>query len=246
MKRNPDSPFMGFILRIGLGLCLLSLPLSATPSSGLLKASVPAAPTELMVSVSQTSAGLEWKDNSSNETEFRVELKLLNGTFQDIGAAADSSADVPVLQPDTIYTFRVRARNAMGYSAYSNEVTVSTLSGRQFCEPGPQALCLQNSRFKVKAFWRIGQGPYNPANAVPMTSDTGHFWFFDSANVEMVVKVLYACTVNGKHWVFAGGLTDVGVVWTVTDTQTGFVRTYVNPAGTAFAPVQDTSALFCP
>ncbi len=79
-----------------------------------------------------------------------------------------------------------------------------------------------------------------------MTSDTGHFWFFDPANVEMVVKVLYACTVNGKFWVFAGGLTDVGVVWTVTDTHTGLIKTYVNPSGTAFAPVQDTSAPFCP
>jgi hypothetical protein len=199
-----------------------------------------------MVTVSRTSAGLEWKDNSTNETEFRVELKPLNGTFQDIGGASDPSADVPTLQPDTIYTFRVRARNAMGYSAYSNEVTASTLSGPQACESGPQALCIQDSRFKVKAFWRIGQGPYSLANAVPMTSDTGYFWFFDSANVEMVVKVLNGCPLNSRYWVFAGGLTNVGVVWTVTDTRTGFVKTYVNPVGTAFAPTQDTSALFCP
>ncbi len=117
MKRYPDFPCTGFILRIGLGLCLLSIPLSATPPSAGLKASAPAAPTELMVSASQTVAVVEWKNNSSNETEFRVELKPLNGTFQDVGAAAGTNAEVPGLQPDTLYTFRVRARNAMGYSA---------------------------------------------------------------------------------------------------------------------------------
>ena len=45
----------------------------------------------------------------------------------------------------------------------------------------------------------------------------------------------------------AGGLTDVNVVLTVTDTMTGLVRTYVNPQGTAFQPIQDTSAFAtCP
>jgi hypothetical protein len=36
------------------------------------------------------------------------------------------------------------------------------------------------------------------------------------------------------------------VVLKVTDTQTGQVKTYVNPQGTAFAPIQDTSAFACP
>ena len=56
------------------------------------------------------------------------------------------------------------------------------------------------------------------------------------------VKVLDACSFAGSTWVFAAGLTNVEVVLTVTDTVTGATRRYRNPKGTAFAPVQDTSA----
>jgi hypothetical protein len=42
--------------------------------------------------------------------------------------------------------------------------------------------------------------------------------------------------------VFAGGLTNVDTTITVTDTQTGAVKTYRNPANTAFQPIQDTAA----
>jgi hypothetical protein len=42
-------------------------------------------------------------------------------------------------------------------------------------------------------------------------------------------------------------LTNVRVVTTVTDTANGAVRTYTNPQGTRFAPVQDTAAFAtCP
>jgi hypothetical protein len=65
--------------------------------------------------------------------------------------------------------------------------------------------------------------------------------------VEAVVKVLNACTFNQKFWVFAGGLTNVQVTLTVTDTKTGTVRIYNNPQGAAFQPIQDTSAFAtCP
>ncbi|MGH9362897.1 MAG: hypothetical protein ACRD2T_13365 [Thermoanaerobaculia bacterium] len=57
-----------------------------------------------------------------------------------------------------------------------------------------------------------------------------------------MLKVLNACGVNQKFWVFAGGLTDVKAVTTVTDTVTGATKTYTNPPGTPFQPLQDTVA----
>ncbi|HEX6177588.1 MAG TPA: hypothetical protein VF057_04465, partial [Thermoanaerobaculia bacterium] len=78
--------------------------------------------------------------------------------------------------------------------------------------------------------------------AVPLTTDTGYFWFFDDTNIEMVIKVLNACANNGRYWVFAGGLTNVEVDITVRDSQTGALKTYHNPLGTAFQPILDTSA----
>ena len=80
----------------------------------------------------------------------------------------------------------------------------------------------------------------------PITPDTGAFWFFDPENVELIVKVLEGCSVNGSWWVFATGLTDVEVELVVTDTTTGAERRITSPAGSAFQPVFDTSAFECP
>ena len=59
--------------------------------------------------------------------------------------------------------------------------------------------------------------------------------------VEAVVKIIDGCQLGGHYWVFAGGLTNVAVTITVTDTQTGATKVYKNPAKTVFKPVQDTA-----
>ena len=115
------------------------------------------------------------------------------------------------------------------------------------CVTDTHTLCLNNGRFSVTAdFQSTPEGPSSPATAVPLTSDTGYFWFFDPSNIELVTKVLDGCTVNGKYWVFASGLTNVGVQINVTDTVTGATKPYSNTFGTAFQPIQDTSAFPCP
>jgi hypothetical protein len=45
---------------------------------------------------------------------------------------------------------------------------------------------------------------------VPLTSESGYFWFFDPDNVEITVKILDGRAVNGKYWVFIASMTDVG------------------------------------
>lgn len=110
------------------------------------------------------------------------------------------------------------------------------------CTPGPTSLCLNNGRFEVTAQWETSDGNSGDGQAMPLTADTGYFWFFASTNVEVLIKVLDACGLNQRFWVFAGGLTDVRTTLTVTDTQTGRVKTYTNPQGAAFLPIQDTDA----
>jgi hypothetical protein len=113
--------------------------------------------------------------------------------------------------------------------------------------PNSTTLCLNGDRFKVTARFETTSGGTGNANAEPLTDDTGFFWFFDPANVEAVVKVLRGCSLNERFWVFAGGLTDVEVAVTVSDMATGATKTYFNPLGTPFAPIQDTSAFgTCP
>jgi hypothetical protein len=108
------------------------------------------------------------------------------------------------------------------------------------CEAGPAALCLTVSRFRVEVTWQTDSGS-GAGTAVPLTSDTGAFWFFQETNLELMVKVLDARAIDGHFWVFYGALSDVAYTITITDTETGAVRTYENPAGT-LASVADTSA----
>ena len=115
------------------------------------------------------------------------------------------------------------------------------------CAASTTALCLQGGRFQVTAHFDAGGGNAGSARAVQLTPDTGYFWFFSSPNIEAVVKVLDACSLNSRFWVFAGGLTNVNVTLTVIDTKTSTTKTYTNPANTAFLPIQDTSAFAtCP
>jgi hypothetical protein len=108
------------------------------------------------------------------------------------------------------------------------------------CSFGGTALCLAN-RFSVTARYHTAAGS-SPANPVAMTKESGYFWFFGPDNAEVVVKIVDACGFTNNFWLFASGMTDVGVDLVVKDTKTGAVQRYSSPAGTAFAPIQDTNA----
>jgi CSLREA domain-containing protein len=115
------------------------------------------------------------------------------------------------------------------------------------CVAGGPYLCLAGGRFQVKSEWKTPAGGMGSGQGVPLTSESGFFWFFSPENVELTVKVLNACTFNNRYWFFASGLTNVQVTLTVTDTQTGQVKTYNNPQGTTFKSVLDTTAFAtCP
>ncbi len=109
------------------------------------------------------------------------------------------------------------------------------------CQASAQQLCLNNGRFAVTVNWKDFDGLTGTGTAVPLTTDTGTFWFFNSANVELVVKVLDGRPVNNKFWLFYGALSNVEYTVTVTDTQTGTMRIYKNLKG-RFASVADTNA----
>jgi ELWxxDGT repeat protein len=109
------------------------------------------------------------------------------------------------------------------------------------CQPGPRRLCVNDRRFAVEASWKDFEGKTGKGTAVPLTADTGYFWFFDAANVEVMLKVLDGTALNDKFWVFYGALSNVEYTLTVTDTQTGAVKVYSNPSG-RFASVADTEA----
>ena len=109
-------------------------------------------------------------------------------------------------------------------------------------------LCLNDGRFRVWAEWERPDGSQGFARTRPLTDDSGYLWFFKSTNIELVTKVLDACAgATHRFWAFTAGLTNVGVTLRVRDTVAGVTRTYENPLGDAFLPVQDTDAFAtCP
>ena len=145
---------------------------------------------------------------------------------------------------------------SVSYSAAANSSTASrtgtlTIAQQTFtvtqapaapvgCTADSTNLCL-NSEYRVSVTWRDFQNNRGTGQAVPLTSDTGYFWFFSGSNVELVVKVLDGRGVNGKYWVFYGALSNVEYILTVQNVRTNTTKTYTNPSG-QFASVGDTSA----
>ena len=132
-------------------------------------------------------------------------------------------------------------------SAGSPRCDIGAYEATSACVAGGPILCLSGSRFLVTASWKTFLGLTGSAQGVELTPDSGYFWFFDPANVELTLKVLNACSLNNRYWVFLSGLTDVEVTLTVTDTKTGTVKIYTNPQGQTFKTVLDTGAFStCP
>ena len=110
------------------------------------------------------------------------------------------------------------------------------------CVASPTGLCLAGQRFRVEvSFTDPRDGVTGTGQAVPLTGDTGVFWFFSADNLELMIKVLDGRTINDHFWVFYGALSDVSYKVTVTDTATGQVREY-NNAAHELASVADTAA----
>ena len=109
------------------------------------------------------------------------------------------------------------------------------------CVPAATRLCLAGNRFAVEAAWTVPGLGSGAGQAVPLTGDTGVFWFFAGSNLELTVKVLDGRTVNRHFWIFFGALSNVAYSLKVTDLQTGVVETYQNPAG-RLASVADVNA----
>jgi streptogramin lyase len=109
------------------------------------------------------------------------------------------------------------------------------------------SICLGGERFCVSLVWHTATGESGVGHPVSLSRNSAYFWFFDPDDAEVVVKVVDGCAVNGHEWVFAGGLTNVDVVLTVTDKPNGLARSYFSRQGTPFAPIQDTGTFSsCP
>ncbi|HEX2253286.1 MAG TPA: fibronectin type III domain-containing protein [Thermoanaerobaculia bacterium] len=212
-------------------------------------AALPAAPGNLAaVALSSNSVGLTWEDLSDNETGFQVEMRSPSTPGWVAIATVPANTEsftIPGLDPGTPYTFRVSAFNTEGSSPVSDESSATPLTAPAECVADAETLCLLD-RFEVSVTWKnqhaggtVGTGQAAP---FPGSDRTGTFWFFNPANVELIVKVLDGSTVNDFYWVFYGSLSNVEYWITVVDVELGNTITYHNPPGERCGQF-DTAAL---
>ena len=204
----------------------------------------PNAPTDLAATaISSTEIELRWQDNSSVETGFDIFLQGPGDSkLRLIGSAPanTTSTIVDELVPEIRYNFALEARNGPLRSERTPKSAATTwFSDAAGCEED-DVLCLGS--FEVEVEWDDGKGRVGRGMAERLTAESGDFWFFDPANIELVVKVLDGCRANGHYWVFAAGLTNVEVTTTVRDLKSGLEMSWTNPQGTLFEPIGDTSA----
>ncbi|MGA2256995.1 MAG: PA14 domain-containing protein, partial [Thermoguttaceae bacterium] len=111
---------------VGTGDSLVMYGLKAPPTTP------PAAPSNLTITnASGSEVSLAWTNNATNASAYTdyVERSTDGVDFTQIGTASvDQTTYVDAsVQPFTTYYYRVRAGNIIGYSAYTNVVTVETL-----------------------------------------------------------------------------------------------------------------------
>ncbi len=107
-----------------------SFQLAAAQYTGLIgqggTATAPAAPTNLAATtLSSTQVRLDWTDSSDRENLFKIERRIGTGPWTQIGTAEANVGTYTDggFSSTASYAYRVRASNAIGDSAYSNEVT---------------------------------------------------------------------------------------------------------------------------
>ena len=111
--------------------------------------------------------------------------------------------------------------------------------------------CLQGNRFEIRLTYTnpssSGTAAVMAFNGQRAENNESAFYFFTGAtNFEMGLKVLNACGLNNRFWVFVSGLTDQGWTLTVRDTVSGVTKTYTNANAHLTSTTGDTAAFLCP
>ena len=177
------------------------------------------------------------------------------------GQTADRIVSIPVFDDAELEgneRFLVELSNPVGADlAAQSEIQVVIADDEVGgpCIPNDTALCLGgDGRFRVSLVWEDFDGNTGVGHAIPLdaitdnpsaVSSSGLMWFFGPDNMEMLVKVLDACTFNGHHWVLLAAATTVDYTIEILDSETGEIWTYRNPLGNASPATTDVEAFSC-
>jgi len=191
--------FLGFLIL--LTGCAKSNSDLTTPLTPLVN--IPNAPTNLKGVVhSSTQITLSWIDESTNESEFKIERKIGSGAFVVVGSTAKdiiSFNDINLI-PNTIYTYRVFSKNSYGNSNNnSNEINGSTPNSELMVTIGSQ----------IWSKFNLDVTTYSDGTPIPQVSNsvewskltTGAWCYYnnDTANGVVYGKLYNWYAVAGIH-----------------------------------------------
>ena len=178
------------------------------------------------------------------------------------GDTADKFVAIPIfddaeLEGNERFQVKLSSPTGADLSAQSTlQVVIADDEVGGTCLPTDTALCLGGeSRFRVTLVWEDFDGNTGVGHAIPLdavtdnssaVSSSGLMWFFGPDNMEMLVKVLNACTYNDHYWVLLAAATTVDYTVEILDVVTGEVWRYRNPLGTASPATTDVEAFSCP
>jgi hypothetical protein len=193
-----------------------ALYFSLQPASGYqLVSSIPSAYTSVGVNTTSDQAGLT--------------LYLFIRSF---GTSLTVGGSVPLNKDTNVVSVTVQPAAGGG--------------GGSACTADSSTLCLFSNRFKATAtFMRYSSNAIETASAHAYSDTTGFFSTVLSSDVDVVVKMVNFCSLNGSWSAYIGGTTDLEVDITIVDTSTG--RTYhaANALGNRWLLIRDT-AFSCP
>ncbi len=217
------------------------VPVSSSPTGARYSGSIATDGGSRFV-VSWTSNG---QDGYLEEIYFRV--FRADGTAVSDEIRASAGAGREVLEDEFSYIAQSKSGAiALTWSADGVDSDGIGVAGRKYfrgCAEGAPRLTLGGGRFEVCTLWTSFSGAHGTGVPVPLTADSGGFWFFGPDNLEVVVKILDGCGTNQRFWLYSAGLTNVEVTLGVIDTWTG--QTWIRDANlaTPFPPIQDIEAL---
>ncbi|MDE2849520.1 MAG: hypothetical protein OXP74_02755 [Acidobacteriota bacterium] len=112
------------------------------------------------------------------------------------------------------------------------------------CVPGNPALTLRGGH-TVSMCYETSKGEVGDAKNWELDSkQSGLLYFFDRDNVEVLIKVLDGCGVNGHRWVFVAPVTDLAFNL-VVESPNGERWTHTNRLGQTADAASNTSAFHC-
>jgi hypothetical protein len=140
----------------------------------------------------------------------RIEIQYSSYAFPDIPPPYEKWTYETTVGPLSagLYTIQVQEGEDPGFSK------MFEVAGP---DPELELLATDQSVFTVTVdFAQPDSNQRGAAFGVPVTSQSGYFWFFNKDNAEITVKILDGRAVNGKYWVFLASMTDLQFTARVT------------------------------